>query len=73
MNRSSGSGVFEGGTTYVFGPMITFGLGSELGSRICENMTVKSAGQHLSNHIRRIHSVKLQEMTDVQKDRAGTL
>lgn len=66
---TSGSGVFERGTTFFFGPMVTGGIHSEVGSRLCENMTAKSAGQHLSNHIRRTQTVKLQDMAIVQQDR----
>jgi hypothetical protein len=68
---TSGSGVFERGTTFVFGPVVTAGQSSDLiaQGRLCENMSAKSAGQHLSNHIRRNETVKLQNMTIVQTDR----
>lgn len=67
---TSGSGVFERGTTLLFGPTIRPGAHSAIPNGfLCENMPGRLPGQHLSNHIRATHTIKLENTIMVQNDR----
>lgn len=67
---TSGSGVFERGTSYVFGPMLSAGGQSALvDGRLCEDMETRTAQRHLSTHLRRNRTAAIQAMSVINTDR----